>query len=551
MADTERVNLRLTAAEKRELQRRAKAEGGTIADTVRGLLANGGGESTRVDATSAIPSLADPLGRYVPLESVRPSGTASQEGRRARFDDEDLAQLAASIKTLGILEPIVVRECAGDVADGAGPVFEIVAGERRWLAAHLAGLGAVPVVVGDWTDEQAVAAQLAENLQRQGLHPLDEARGLGALVDDHDWPVERVCAEVGRSRSYVYGRLRLLSLDADCQAALEAGEINATVARCVATVPRVLQPDVLKTLRSVYGELTTREAEDIVERKYRRHLDDGPEADFDPADGSLVARWTVRGDSVQREQDCLGCQWNTANDRSLGGQADMCVQPACFDGKRRQANEELLRRAEKEGRKVVRGEPGDFAHGQPKQKFVTGWELDRVKSRMATQPKAKRVEPALLLDPTSGKVFEAIPRAELPDAPDPHQEVRAKAKKKEKAVRLRIEGALLLVEGAIPDDLALPATWRALLRLLVEHVRCRMFSHVERRLAKQRWGEGLTHFTKTRDGAWVSKLSDADLVRFGVEACAALDAERAGGDGRPETLLRDLAAAVDEHGGFA
>ena len=549
MADTERVNLRLTADEKRELQRRAKAEGGTIADTVRGLLANAGGESTRVDASDAFAEV-DALGRYVPLESVRPSGTVSQEGRRARFDDEDLAQLAASIKAMGILEPIVVREHAGDVADGAGPVFEIVAGERRWRAAHLAGLDAVPVVVGDWTDEQAVAAQLAENLQRQGLHPLDEARGLGALVDDHGWPVARVCAEVGRSRSYVYGRLRLLSLHDDCQAALEAGEINATVARCVATVPRALQPDALKRLRGVWGDLTTREAEDIIEREYRRHLDDGAEADFDPADGSLVARWTARGVSVEREQDCLGCQWNTSNDPSLGGQPDMCVQPACFDGKRRQANEELLRRAEKEGRKVVRGEAGDFAHGQPKRTFVTGWELDDVQRRMATQPKADRIEPALLLDPASGRVFEAIPRAELPDVPDPHKEVRAKAKKKEKAVRLRIEGALLLVEDAIPDDLLLPATWRALLRLLVEHTRCRMFSHVARRLAKQRW-EGVDQWDETRDGAWVSKLSDANLVRFAAEMCAAHDAERAGGDSQPERLLRDLAAAVDEAGGFA
>jgi ParB family transcriptional regulator, chromosome partitioning protein len=145
-----------------------------------------------------------------------------QPGRhqpRRHFDDDALQSLAASIRAQGIVQPIVVRPA------GAGR-YEIVAGERRWRAAKLAGLKTVPVVVRALDERGAMAVALVENIQRADLNPLEEAEALGKLIGDCGLTHEKAAEAVGRSRAHVSNLLRLMDLEAGVQALVRDGRLS-------------------------------------------------------------------------------------------------------------------------------------------------------------------------------------------------------------------------------------------------------------------------------------------------------------------------------------
>ena len=158
----------------------------------------------------------------VPIEFLRPN---KRQPRRS-FGNADLQSLAASIRDKGLLQPIVVRadpEIAGN--------YEIVAGERRWRAAQLGQLHDVPVLVRQFSDEEALEIALVENIQRQDLLPLEEATGYQRLIEDYHHTQEALAKAVGRSRSHVANTLRLLSLPEEVKLMLDAGSLSAGHAR--------------------------------------------------------------------------------------------------------------------------------------------------------------------------------------------------------------------------------------------------------------------------------------------------------------------------------
>ena len=138
---------------------------------------------------------------------------------RRDFDETALAELAESIRSSGLIQPIVVRQC-GDLQ------YEIIAGERRWRAAQLAGLEMVPCLINDYTDEQAAAVTTIENVQRKSLNPIEEAKALQRLVDDFNYLHDEVAAVIGKSRSHVTNCLRLLRLDSRIQNWLIEGKLS-------------------------------------------------------------------------------------------------------------------------------------------------------------------------------------------------------------------------------------------------------------------------------------------------------------------------------------
>lgn len=162
----------------------------------------------------------------LPLREIEPD----PEQPRKRFDDDALNQLADSITENGLLQPIAVRP------KKVGPGYIIIAGERRWRAARLAGLDEVPVIIKDVTDEQAAALALIENLQREDLNPMEEAEGYRALMDQFGMNQETVAARVGRSRSAVANCLRLLTLDEDVRKLVEEGRLSSGHARAVLSI---------------------------------------------------------------------------------------------------------------------------------------------------------------------------------------------------------------------------------------------------------------------------------------------------------------------------
>ncbi|MDR1805495.1 MAG: ParB/RepB/Spo0J family partition protein [Clostridium sp.] len=150
---------------------------------------------------------------------------------RKFFDDDALRELADSIREHGVLQPLLVRPRA----EGG---YRLVAGERRYRAARLAGLEEVPVVIRELDDSQAMAAALIENLQREDLNPLEEAQGYKELIEKLGITQEQAAKSVGKSRSAVANSLRLLDMDEDIQAALREGKITAGHARALAMLPK-------------------------------------------------------------------------------------------------------------------------------------------------------------------------------------------------------------------------------------------------------------------------------------------------------------------------
>jgi ParB family transcriptional regulator, chromosome partitioning protein len=184
---------------------------------------------------------------------------------RTRMDEGALYELAESIKAQGIMQPILVRKLAHEprYGDKAGK-YEIIAGERRFRAAKLAGLDSVPVLVKDVADNAAAAMALIENIQREDLNPLEEAQGLQRLIKEFGLTHEQAAQSVGRSRSAASNLLRLLNLADPVQTMLMAGDIDMGHARALLALERAAQITAANQITA--KKLSVRETESLVKK---------------------------------------------------------------------------------------------------------------------------------------------------------------------------------------------------------------------------------------------------------------------------------------------
>ncbi len=187
--------------------------------------------------------------RTLPVAQLTPSPLQP----RTHFTDETLQELASSIREKGILQPLLVRPRGEDR-------YEIVAGERRWRAAQIAGVHDVPVVVRDWTDGQVLEAALIENIQREDLNAVEEARAFRSLIDKFSHTQDQLSRVVGKSRSHIANALRLLALPAPVLAMVEEGKLSAGHARTLVGRPNA---ETLAT-HMIAGQLSVRAAEELV-----------------------------------------------------------------------------------------------------------------------------------------------------------------------------------------------------------------------------------------------------------------------------------------------
>ncbi|MDA8314429.1 MAG: ParB/RepB/Spo0J family partition protein [Actinomycetota bacterium] len=194
--------------------------------------------------------------REVPISSIRPNTLQP----RTHFDEEAMSSLAASIRELGVLQPVLVRPI------GDGSEYELIAGERRWRAARRAGLQTIPVLVREVSaDVHSLEQALVENLHREDLGPLEEAAAYQQLIDDFGHTHEEVATRVGKSRATITNTLRLLQLPAGAQRALADGSISAGHARALLGTPDRALQDALVS-RIVAEGLTVRQVEEAVRR---------------------------------------------------------------------------------------------------------------------------------------------------------------------------------------------------------------------------------------------------------------------------------------------
>jgi ParB family chromosome partitioning protein len=211
----------------------------------KGLDALLGIQSGEVTADSARP---DSELRKLPVDLLQRSPFQP----RTEFEQAGLEELAGSIRVQGIVQPILVRP----LNDGR---HEIIAGERRWRAAQMAGLHEVPVVVRKVDDMEAMCLALIENIQRKDLSPLEEARGLSRLLTDFDMTHDKVAEAVGKSRSTITNLLRLLELSPAVKQMLERGELEMGHARALLTLPDAQQAEAARLV--VSRRLSVRETE--------------------------------------------------------------------------------------------------------------------------------------------------------------------------------------------------------------------------------------------------------------------------------------------------
>lgn len=190
----------------------------------------------------------------LPLQKIEPNPNQP----RTNFDEEELAALADSIREHGILQPLAVRESE----DG---YYQIIAGERRWRAARLAGLTELPVVVLQADDREVMELALVENLQRQDLNPMEEAEGYRALIEEYGLTQEQAAVRVGKSRPAVANMLRLLALPEEVRTQVCEGTLSAGHARALLMLPNErLQRDAAQ--RIVALRLSVRQAEAMCKR---------------------------------------------------------------------------------------------------------------------------------------------------------------------------------------------------------------------------------------------------------------------------------------------
>ena len=197
---------------------------------------------------------------------------------RKIFDEEKLAELAESIREHGIIQPLTVRKLSSGY-------YQIIAGERRWRAARLAGLAEVPVSIIEADDRKAMELAMIENLQREDLNPMEEAEGYRALIEQYDMTQEEAAQRVGKSRSAVANAMRLLQLSQDIRLLVENEDLSAGHARALLSLPTELQAEAVKTI--LVNALSVRQTEQLVKRLLEKETK--PKKETDPTAVDYVA----------------------------------------------------------------------------------------------------------------------------------------------------------------------------------------------------------------------------------------------------------------------
>lgn len=248
---------------------------------VKGL---GRGLDALLGDDSAPPRAQDGL-RHIAVDELKPG----KYQPRSHIEQESLSELAESIKSQGVMQPVLVRP----LADGG---YEIVAGERRWRAARLAGLSSVPAIVKDIPDQQALAAALIENIQREDLNPLEEAQGIERLIGEFGLTHQAIADTLGRSRAAVSNILRLLELAPPVRELLAQGRIDMGHARALLALPVARQIELAR--EAAHKNLTVRDVEQRVALALKAPQARKPRADRDVA--RLEEEWSERlGTTVQ------------------------------------------------------------------------------------------------------------------------------------------------------------------------------------------------------------------------------------------------------------
>ena len=285
--------------------------------------------------------------QMIGLDYAAPSPT----NPRKSFPEGEMNELVDSIKAHGLLQPILVRMWPLSYPQ-PGPLttYEIVAGERRWRAARLAGLTMIEAKCRELSDLEVLEIQIIENMQRADLHPLEEAEGYERIMATHAYTVEQLGEKIGKSRSYIFGRLKLLALDDDARRLFRSGLLNPSTALLVARVPTTaLRAKAIKEITEpdYNGEiLSVRRAHEVLKQRFMLKLADAP-----------FPRWM---DKLHPDAgSCEVCPKRTGNVPDLFDDIDspdVCTDPDCFVQKKIAYRDQQAEKVSTAGGKVIIGD---------------------------------------------------------------------------------------------------------------------------------------------------------------------------------------------------
>lgn len=356
---------------------------------------------------SAVPNAVADI-RPIPLELLQYSESPAQVARRKHYDMAKLEELAETLKSEGQLQPIVVRPILWNNAER----FEVVAGERRARASAIAGLPDVIATVRELDDHQAAKIRLIENLQREEEHPLAEAEGYEELVNQYGYTVEQIGQETGKSKAYVYARLKLLALCPEARKAFYDGKLDASKALLIARIPLdFLQAEAIKEVARVFGDgetMSYRDAADYVRRTFMLRLTDAP---FPTDDDELLANTPA----------CGRCPKNTVCQPELFADVStkdaLCTDRVCFAQKKAAQEQRLIEKAEAAGQRVYQGKEAKKIAPQGKYNLQEGFVrleqtcFDVPGGKSYKQLLGRGVKGDLLVDPKGDGVVEIIEKS--------------------------------------------------------------------------------------------------------------------------------------------
>ena len=370
--------------------------------------------------TQALPTPgAGPQMRMLPVGGI----VASLTNPRKIFKAEPLQELANSIKASGVHQPILVRPLPAARLEETSralrssvlawpfattrkrePIeYELVAGERRWRACQLAGVAEIPAMIRELTDEQALEVQVVENLQREDVTELEEAEGYEVLMQHGTLNADQVAAKIGKSRSYVYARLKLLALGNTARNALREGLIDASKALLIARIPdEGLQIKALEfcTHTNWEGDLPGyRECANHVQNNYMLRLD---KAQFTITDATLLPEAGACGTCPKR----TGANPDLFKDVDS---ADVCTDPKCYRAKEDAHTAQVVAAAQAKGQTVIAGEEAaELVYDAYNSKLKGYRRLDSVddsptdkplRSIIGQQMEAEGIKPTMIANP--------------------------------------------------------------------------------------------------------------------------------------------------------
>jgi len=230
----------------------------------------------------------------LPVDAIVPNRFQARQS----FDEEKLRELSESIKEHGVVQPVVVRQ-------NESGKYELVAGERRWRASRLLGMETIPAIIKDYSAKELTAVSLVENIQRQDLNPMEEARAYQLLLKEFSLSQEELAKRLGKSRPFIANMVRLLSLEPEVQKMVEAGSLSMGHARALLSLKSFRQITAAETV--VEKGLSVRQTEELVKNLLEEKIDETPETEaaLDKEQESLKA---VLADVEESLRNCLGTQ---------------------------------------------------------------------------------------------------------------------------------------------------------------------------------------------------------------------------------------------------